>query len=186
MNKDSDIKLLLKAQKGDRSAFQTLFDKYYQKAISVSFKILENMESAEDVVMDSFLDMYNLEITKDINFYSYFTRVIINNSLNVIKKNKHITGDILEDVLVSPSSNPEEITEKEELVKDIFEKLKLLPDNQRIAFILVKYEGYSYTEVASIMKTTVKAVEGYMFRARKSLNDIFGIKKADEEDDDEV
>ena len=174
---DSDTKLLIKAQKGDKSAFQKLFDAYYQKGISVAYKILENMEDSEDIVMDSFLDMYNLEINKDIVFSSYFLRVVLNNSLNFVNKNKRIVHDFDIDLLSSPNTNTEKELEQEETIKEIFEKLNQLPDTQRQAFILVKYEGHSYEEAAKIMNTTVKAVEGYMFRARKKINELFNINE---------
>ncbi len=176
---DIDIKLLIKARKGDKSAFQKLFDAYYQKGISVAYKILENMEDSEDIVMDSFLDMYNLEINKDIVFSSYFLRVVLNNSLNFVKKNKRIVRDYDINLISSPNTDTEKELEKEETVKDIFEKLKGLPDTQRQAFILVKYEGYSYEETAKIMNTTPKAVEGYMFRARKKINELFNLDNDD-------
>ena len=174
---DSDTKLLIKAQKGDKSAFKKLFDAYYQKGISVAFKILGNMEDSEDIVMDSFLDMYKLEITKDISFNSYFMRVVVNNSLNYIKKNKRVVNDFDIDTLISPNDNPETEIEQEETLKEIFEKLNELTENQRQTFILIKYEGLSYEETAKIMNTTVKAVEGYMFRARKKINEMFNLDK---------
>ena len=152
---DSDTKLLIKAQKGDKSAFQKLFDAYYQKGISVAFKILENMEDSEDIVMDSFLDMFNLEVNKDIVFSSYFMRVVVNNSLNFINKNKRFVHDFDIDRLSSSNIGVDEELEQEETIKDVFSKLNRLPDTQRQAFILVKYEGLSYEETAKIMNTTV-------------------------------
>ena len=176
MNKDEDIKLLLSAQNGNKRAFQALFDKYYQKAVGISYKITLNLETSEDIVMDSFLDMYNLEITKEITFNSYFLRVVVNNSLNELKKQKRIAGEYNDDIQVLTESDPEIITQRQEETNDILKKLNVLPDNQRLAFILVNYEGYSYNEVSEIMKITPKAVEGLLWRARKKVNLIFSDK----------
>jgi len=169
---ETDIKLLLKAQHGNKLAFEELFNRYYKKAVNVAYKVLGNLASSEDVAMDSFMDMYNLEINKDINFNSYFMRVVVNNSLNVIKKNKRFVGEYNDDIMVSCEDDPYLIVSDSENMVYIQSCLKELPDNQRIAFVLVKYEGYSYKETANIMKTTEKAVESLLWRARKKLNEI--------------
>ena len=169
---ETDIKLLLKAQHGNKLAFEELFNRYYKKAVNVAYKVLGNLASSEDVAMDSFMDMYNLEINKDINFNSYFMRVVVNNSLNVIKKNKRFVGEYNDDIMVSCEDDPYLIVSDSENMAYIQNCLKELPDSQRIAFVLVKYEGYSYKETASIMKTTEKAVESLLWRARKKLNEI--------------
>jgi RNA polymerase sigma factor (sigma-70 family) len=59
--------------------------------------------------------------------------------------------------------------EKKERANELFNALKQIPDNQRIAFTLHKLEGQSYQEVAEIMNTTLYAVESLMGRAKANL-----------------
>ena len=59
--------------------------------------------------------------------------------------------------------------EKKERASELFNALKQIPDNQRIAFTLHKLEGQSYQEVAEIMNTTLYAVESLMGRAKANL-----------------
>jgi RNA polymerase sigma-70 factor (ECF subfamily) len=59
--------------------------------------------------------------------------------------------------------------EKKEGARDLFKALKKLPDKQRIAFTLHKLEGQSYQEIASIMNTSLYAVESLMARAKTNL-----------------
>ena len=169
MIEESDIKLLKKAQKGDNEAFEKLFHKYYEKAVKVSDRILNNHSSAEDIVMDSFLDMYKLDIGKDIVFGSYFMRVVVNNSLNEFKKNKRFVGEYNDDIATDFEPDPFYTVSKKEFAENINTYLNTLPVNQKTAFVLVKEMGYSYKEVASIMNTTEKSVEALLWRARKKL-----------------
>lgn len=169
MIEESDIKLLRRAQKGDNEAFEKLFRKYYEKAVKVSDRILNNHSAAEDIVMDSFLDMYVLDIGKDIVFGSYFMRVVVNNSLNEFKKNKRFAGEYNDDFATNYEPDPFDTVSKKEFEENINTYLNTLPVNQKTAFVLVKEIGYSYKEVASIMNTTEKSVEALLWRARKKL-----------------
>uniref|UniRef100_UPI002B40C9BD RNA polymerase sigma factor n=1 Tax=Pseudomonas aeruginosa TaxID=287 RepID=UPI002B40C9BD len=62
--------------------------------------------------------------------------------------------------------------EKKEMAAILFRALQQLPESQRTAFILIKTEGLSYEETSSIMKTSVKAIEAYMHRAKQQLRKI--------------
>ena len=94
MIKDSDLKLLKKAQNGDKKSFELLFEKYYKKALEVSYRITGNLSESEDITMESFWDIYALEIKKDLNFSAYFMKVVVNNSINNIKSNNLATSII--------------------------------------------------------------------------------------------
>ncbi|MBQ0104995.1 MAG: RNA polymerase sigma factor [Armatimonadetes bacterium] len=177
MVKDSDLKLLKKAQNGDKKSFELLFEKYYKKALEVSYRITGNLSESEDITMESFWDIYALEIRKDLNFSAYFMKVVVNNSINDIKKNKRFVSEFSEDLYVQQNSDPDEIILKKDETENVKKLLDKLPINQKTAFILVKYEGYSYKETASIMKLTEKSVEALLWRARKKLSEMIVDKK---------
>jgi RNA polymerase sigma-70 factor (ECF subfamily) len=59
--------------------------------------------------------------------------------------------------------------EQKENAATLFKAIKLLPENQRVAFTLHKLEGLSYQEVSDIMQTTVSSVESLMHRAKTNL-----------------
>jgi RNA polymerase sigma factor (sigma-70 family) len=65
--------------------------------------------------------------------------------------------------------HPGVVMEKKESAGKLMKAMQALPDNQRVAFTLVKVEGLSYEEVANIMETTIKAVEALMHRAKENL-----------------
>lgn len=169
MTEESDAKLLIKAQKGDTGSFGILFEKYYQKAFRVSCRILNNSAIAEDIVMDSFIDMYKSEVNSDINFSSYFMRVVVNNSLNELKRNMKIACEYSDEIVAEREPDPLVTVSEREFSQKIMNYLDTLPVTQKTAFVLVKEMGYSYREVASIMNTTEKSVEALLFRARKKL-----------------
>ena len=59
--------------------------------------------------------------------------------------------------------------EKKENAALLFKSLQSLPENQKVAFVLIKIEGLNYQQTSEIMNTTVKAVEAYMHRAKINL-----------------
>ena len=174
MFEQKDLDLLYLARAGDKIAFEKLFNRYHQKAFNVAYRTVGSIETAEDMVMDAFIKVYESEQKINIDFAPYFYRIVIINCINYIRKNKRVISLLDQDLLFAPdSSDPVNAVLSNESAKDAFKALSLLPENQKIAFVLIKYEGLSYKEVSLIMKISVKAIESLMSRAKQSLKDYY-------------
>jgi len=166
----------------DRNSINYLVNSYQKKVIKTAYYFIGNLEDAEDLSQEIFL-----EIIKSIKSFrgssslsTWIYRIIINRSINVVRRNKRReifsnleqlfyvpkeTGDL---GCKEPSENFNFIEEKE--TKEILDKaISALSENQRIAFVLSKYEELSYKEIADIMSLSVYSVESLIHRAKNNL-----------------
>ena len=166
----SDIKLLKDAKRGNKKAIETLFKNYKEMAFNISYRIVQRYDVAEDIVMDSFIKILQGNFNIQDSFKSYFFKTVVNNSLNYVKKEKResVSFDEFNYDIVTDET-PEKITEREELLSRLKEAINKLPENQKTAFILIKYEDLSYKEASKIMGKSVKSIESLISRAKENI-----------------
>ena len=75
----------------------------------------------------------------------------------------------LPECIPDPAGSPEARAESNELAREIRSAIASLPENQRMAVVLQRYEGLTYQQIAEVLKTSVPAVESLLFRAKQSL-----------------
>ncbi|MBR4748282.1 MAG: RNA polymerase sigma factor [Abditibacteriota bacterium] len=178
MESKTDLELLGSFAAGDDAAFEELFRRYRQKAFNVAYRALGSREAAEDVVIETFVRLYGGDLRIRQDFSSYFYRMVVNNSLSYMRRQRShapLTDDISPDR--QHSSDPMHMALKNEAEEEARRALDALPDSQKMAFILIKYEGLSYREASSIMKVSEKAVDSLMSRARAGLKKYFDKKE---------
>ena len=169
-------------QRRDRNAFQHLVNLYQKQVIKTSCYFLGNMEDAEDLSQEIFLEIIRSmnSFKRNSSLSTWIYRITVNKSLNRLKK-QHRRGMMvrLESIFKQPgeygknielnlSAPPLELEQKEK--KELLHAaIRRLPENQRIAFVLNKFDDRSYKEVADIMKTGLPAVESLIHRAKINL-----------------
>lgn len=158
-------------QQAFRKLYQLLFIKLYQFALSY----LKKKESAEEVVNDVFLRLWEKRHTlsdiKNINVYLYVA--VKNASLNHLRQSRRsapLTLDDLEMKHIRLRINPEVGLVTKELRLKVQEAIEKLPTRCKLIFKLVKEDGLSYKEVASILDISVKTVDTQLYLALKKLS----------------
>ena len=165
----------------DRKAFQYLVDTYQHRVVKTAFYFVGNMEDAEDLSQEIFLEVINSvkSFRNSSSLATWIYRITVNKSLNVVKKQQR-KGILLrlESLFMHTGDNMERSQEPvthDSSFEDKEKKLILqtainrLPKNQRIAFILHKYDDQSYKEIATLMNVGIPAVESLMHRAKINL-----------------
>ncbi len=177
----ADKELIQEILLGNNNAFKTLVEKYQQQVFRVVMGFVHSKEDAEDVTQDIFIKVYqSLSSFKGKSeFSTWLYRVAVNMSLNFINRNKK--NSILESLekLFHKSSDektPLEQMEDAERDKLIQEAIDSLPEKQKTAFVLSRYEELSQKKIASIMDTTEGAVEQLLQRAKANLQKKLSIK----------
>lgn len=171
---DTDTKL---RQTGSQLAFRELFDQYHVKVLNTCFSLLHNRQDAEDVAQEVFVTVYQslpaFRNQSSVNTWIY--RIAINKSLNLVRKKKRWKFFVdFEDFFRSkqennfkaPEGNQLEYSEEKRLLHQAIDQL---PEKQRIAFILFKYEELPQKHVAEIMNCSIAAIEALIFRAKQNL-----------------
>lgn len=172
--------LLHKAAQGDGSAFKALVERHQNQVINLVYRILGDRQKSEDIAQEVFLKAWQAADRYEGKsaFKTWLYRITINLSLNEIKSRKRRSW--LELFHLSPpakqpedhideSPTAEDLVIAQELSHRITEALQALPENQRIAMILRRYDGLSYDEISRILNCSVSAVEALLVRAKRAI-----------------
>jgi RNA polymerase sigma-70 factor (ECF subfamily) len=168
-----DRVLIEQAQQMNKSALSELFKMHYKTVYGYLIKLTYDQTLAEDLTQETMIKaMVNIKSFKfKSQFSSWLLAIATNLYKNYIKKNKRIVlqedMSFLDQIEVSPS------IEGQVLVNDQFKKvmsvLKTFKDQQRIPFILKHYYGYSYDEIAIILKIPIGTVRSRIHNTIKKL-----------------
>ncbi len=168
----------------ERKAITSLVESYRKKVIKTAYYFLGNMEDAEDLAQDVFLEIVNSigKFRQSSSLSTWIYRITVNRSLNELKRIKRRQAFLrIENAIrmagrdenkmegIATEDNPLAREENRKLLKNAIDSL---PMNQRTAFILHKYEELSYKDIAEVMNTSLSSVESLMHRARKNLQKI--------------
>ncbi len=177
-----DPEIIEKLKSGDAAAFRFVVGKYQKLVLNCSYKFLRNRESAEDVTQEVFLEVFKSILTfrADSKLSTWIYRIAISKSLNQLKSQKRkkrfaILTSLFDDSGVEKqipapiSMSPEKDFENRDRAEILSRALEKLPENQRIAFTLSKYDEMNYEEISLIMDTTISSVESLIHRAKTNL-----------------
>lgn len=159
---------------GNQKDFERLITKYQPNVFRVSIGLLHNKEDAEEVTQDVFLKLYYSlgGFNKRSSFSTWLYRLTVNTTLNFLRrKERRRSWTRLSGIfqLSTTDSSPERrmVTHSDsELIRQAIDSL---PEKQRLAFVLTKYEELSQKEVAPIMNISEGAVEQLVLRAKNNL-----------------
>lgn len=171
---DTDTELMLAFQHGDESAFAVLFERYRTRVLNIAYRVLGDEDAAQDIAQVVFIKVYTAPkaCRLDSAFSTWMYSVTTNACLDEVrrkKRSKSVRSDELAECVVDPAASPQARAESEELALEVRAALASLPENQRIAIVLQRYEGLSYQQIADVMKTSVGAVDSLLFRAKHTL-----------------
>jgi RNA polymerase sigma-70 factor (ECF subfamily) len=174
--------LIERIRADDPRAFKDLFDSNVSLVYNVCLRMLGNRQDAEDVTQEVFFEAY--KSLKRFRFESklstWLYRIAVNRSLNHQRKRKlerwlSFDFDSLDrsdkdsDAPGMPENGPDGAMEKKDTERIVRAAINSLPDQQRLALLLHRYEGLSYEEIAKVMGVTVASVESRLHRAKQAL-----------------
>jgi RNA polymerase sigma-70 factor (family 1) len=172
--KDDEILKLLNSH--DENGLKLMFELYYKPLVVFSLKYISSFETAEDIVQDLFIRIWDEKKYKTVSssLKSYLFASARNSSLNYLKKNTNInieSIDKFENELVFEEHNMIEIEERREQLLAEVEKLS---PKTKLVFEAIVLEGLKYKSVAELLGVSVNTVKTHYSRAlktlRKSLN----------------
>lgn len=180
---DVNATLIVRCQNGERSAFHEVYQLYAKAMFHAALRILNNKDEAEEVLQDSFLkaftkiDTYN----KNFAFGAWLKRIVINGSLDVLKKRK-IVFVPLDDL--HHLQNEDQETESDEHaglynVDSIKKSIRELPDGYRTILSLYVFEEYTHKEIAMALNISEGTSKSQYNRAKKKLIELLKEKNTD-------
>lgn len=170
--KNTHQELIEQCRQGNQRAQAELYKMYYKAMYNTSLRILNRTADAEDIMQDSFLDAFRHlhEYRGTANFGAWLKRIVINNSLDTLKKNSGLTF-----VEEYDHEIPLDDTEQEDIsprVEEIRLAIGELPSDLRVVLSLYLLEGYDHEEIAEILNISNNTSRIRYFRAKNKLLDI--------------
>lgn len=199
----TDVLLIEHFLEGNIDALETLFEKYNRMVYRVAIKITKDHEDANDVVQETFLKVYKSINTfrKKSSFETWLYRIVVNLSLNTVKRRKRrrelpidqvfgngTTNDVDSETEIFRTQNsvassarslntahydePHIRVERKELRQAVTQAVDSLPTKQKVVVVLHEFEGLTHPEIASILKCSVGTVRSRLHYARKRLRNL--------------
>ena len=170
--------LVQRAIGGDRSAWRALYQEHNDFVFRVAARYLGDEAESCDIAHDVFVQVFTRvsRYQPAGRFRTFLYRVVANRCLNERARARHqrraggSKGD--EDALAAVpdgAGSAEEQLARAQEAREVRAAIARLPERQRLAVILSRYEGLAYAEIAAALETTVSSVESLLFRARQTL-----------------
>src|SRR5450755_1977585 len=179
----SDLSLVQRVQRGERSAYDLLVLKYQHKVVKLVMRYLRDPADAEDVAQEAFIKAYRAlpQFRGDSAFYTWLYRIAINTAKNAVVSRDRSPVDYDLDMQNSDESyelqgrmkdaeTPEGLVLTDEIRTTVNAAMDALPEDLRTAIVLRELEGLSYEEIAASMDCPVGTVRSRIFRAREAID----------------
>ncbi len=182
MDKVTDQHYINLVIEGDTNAFAALVDRYKDMIFTLSLKMLQNREEAEEAAQDTFIKTYKSlnRFKGDSKFSTWIYKITYNNCLDRLKKQKRnrpvVAIDEFTEHQVKSLMNVLETIEENERKEMIKNCLDLLPAEESFLLTLYYFNENSLKEISSIIGINENNVKIKLFRSRKKLAGILKIK----------
>jgi RNA polymerase sigma-70 factor (ECF subfamily) len=184
---DPDVRLMLEVRAGSATAFDELMIRYQSRLVTVLEHLTGRRDLAEDLAQEVFLRVYRARhrYVPGAKFSTWLFTIANNVASNALRslarrpevqvapRDPNASGANSLDHLAMAASGlmPTRQADKVELQEVIEQALATLNPNQRMAVLLSKFEGMSYTDIAETMQTTPQAIKSLLARARDNLRE---------------
>ncbi len=181
---DEDVRLMLAFQSGDASAFARLVENNQARVFGVVHRFCTGRGDLEDLVQEVFLRVFRSaeRYTPAAKFSTWLYRIAANVSLSALRSAGKLKTTQLRiagadddpngktvDVEDTSSAGPDEAMAAAELAEQVRGAIEQLPENQRTAIILSRYEELPYEQISEVMSCSTMAVKSLLSRARTNL-----------------
>lgn len=179
----SDAEMMLRVKAGDDSAFDYLVQKYRRPMIGFMYRMARNTAAAEDLAQEVFLRIYRSRANYEASakFSTWLYRIATNLGVNHARDTRHErpentvqldepdseTGTTPD--LADKELNVEEVIVRRERLTAIRQKVEALPERQKLAVLMHKYQEMDYRQIAEVLKLSESATKSLLFRAYETL-----------------
>src|SRR5215472_16101178 len=181
----NDAEVMLRVKAGDETAFAYLVQKYRRPMVSFMYRMARNAAAAEDLAQEVFHRVYRSRESYEASakFTTWLYRIATNLAVNHSRDTRHErpevqvsldepdeeSGTTLE--LPDGALNAEQAMVRRERMLAIRKKVEALPEQQRLAVIMHKYQQMDYRQIAEVLKKSESATKSLLFRAYETLRE---------------
>jgi RNA polymerase sigma-70 factor (ECF subfamily) len=177
---DYDAELMLRVKEGDGNSFALLLEKHRASLIHFLFRMVQNHAIAEELAQEAFLRVYRSRATYEptAKFTTWLFRIATHLALNWLRDGKgergqerldDVSGDLPMRQVYDRRPSVEQHLLSQVRVEEIRRAIAALPEKQRAAVLMHKYEEMEYSQIARVLSCSESAVKSLLFRAYESL-----------------
>lgn len=177
---DYDAELMLRVKDGDGASFGVLLEKHRSSVVHFLYRMVQNSAVAEELAQEVFLRVYRSRGSYEptAKFTTWLFRIATHLALNALRDNKN---ERLQDRLDDDSSEmpARQVSDSRPSVEqslvyqaklaEVRRAIAALPDKQRAAVLMHKYEEMEYSQIAKVLNCSESAVKSLLFRAYEAL-----------------
>lgn len=181
----SDAELMLRVRDGDDGCYNFLIEKYRRPIINFMFRMVRNQAIAEELAQEVFLRVYRSRQTyrAEAKFSTWLYRIATNLGVNHARDTKQErsaqtvyldepdpeTGSTPDVADMTPSIEQDMV--RDERMSAIRQHVMALPERQRTAVLMHKYQGMDYKDIGDVLKLSESATKSLLFRAYQTLRE---------------
>ena len=176
--------LMARIARGDENAFEILVNRHQTSVLNLIYRFIGDRTQAKDLAQEVFIRVWQAAKTykPEAKFTTWVYRITANlcfNELKSARRKKWFSFNwsdedgehTFEETLSDSAPSAEDLLLEKERSRQISDALQSLPDNQRMALVLKRYDDLSYQEIAQIIGCSVSAVESLLVRAKRTLQE---------------
>jgi RNA polymerase sigma-70 factor, ECF subfamily len=184
-DESSDAAIMLRVAAGDESGFNYLVGKHHRAMIHFLFRMVRNQAVAEELAQEVFLRVYRSRESyrAEAKFTTWLYRIATNLAVNHARDTRHerAAQNVYldapdEETGTTPDVADDEPSAEQSLLRDermaaIRQHVMALPERQRMAVLMHKYQGMDYKQIGDVLKLSESATKSLLFRAYQTLRD---------------
>ncbi len=181
----SDAAIMLRVAAGDEAGFNYLVERYHRPMISFLYRMVHNQAVAEELAQEVFLRVYRSRESyrAEAKFTTWLYRIATNLAVNHARDTKYertaqnVYLDVPdEETGTTPEIADDEMNVEQKLLRDermaaISKHVMALPERQRTAVLMHKYQGLDYRQIGEVLKLSESATKSLLFRAYQTLRE---------------
>ena len=181
----SDAEVMLRVKAGDQPAFNYLVQKYRRPLVSFMYRMARNAAVAEDLAQEVFLRVYRSRESYEASakFTTWLYRIATNLAVNHARDTRHERPEIMVSLdepdeatgmtmdLADGEITAEQAMLRRERLMGIRRKIEALPERQRLAVVMHKYQQMDYRQIAEVLELSESATKSLLFRAYETLRE---------------
>jgi RNA polymerase sigma-70 factor (ECF subfamily) len=175
-DKINDSELMSRLASGRMDALAEIVNRHQDRVIALAYRFLNDWAKAEDVAQETFLRIYkaSYNYSPRARFTTWVYRIVVNLCLDEQRKQAKMPISIEEAACALTVDWQSDHIEKKEIIELVKKAIDELPDRQRLAVILHRYENLSYEQICEVTDWTKPAVESLLVRAYANLRKKLG------------
>ena len=182
---DLDAELMLRVKEGDGASFSVLLNRHRSPVVHFLYRMVQNYAVAEELAQEVFLRVYRSRESYEASakFTTWLYRIATNLAVNHIRDTRHerpentVSLDEPDEESGRTPDLPDHVpTAEEALVQRerlavIRQRVLALPERQRVAVVMHKYQQMDYRQISDVLKLSESATKSLLFRAYETLRE---------------